>query len=101
MNSQLPRVITHSLKTMLCAVPKANFGLDKTLKDRDEGQEKVYINQMESIILIKGRGYLEEIVKQTGRPRRERGGERTGIFQKDEADLKSSSHRQCCFCGRS
>ena len=26
---------------------RAGFGLDKTLRERDEGQEKVYINQRE------------------------------------------------------
>ena len=59
MNNQLSRVITHSMRKFLCNAPKANFGLDKTLKDRDEGQEKVYINQMESKIWL----MIEETLK--------------------------------------
>ena len=63
MNSQLPRVISHSIKTMLCTVPKANFAIDKSLRDRDEGQEKVYINQMESKWMILYRGNFEEVIE--------------------------------------
>lgn len=49
MNShKIGKVVGCALKNMLSTIPKVQFGLDKTLKDRDEGQEKVYISNMES-----------------------------------------------------
>ena len=71
MNRLTKTLMVSALRT--ASIPRVSFGIDKQLKDTDQGEEKIYIHEHESISELIFRKHTKEATVQAVRAGRQHG----------------------------